>query len=177
MKRKVHRSASNLAHIADCLRVCLTHTHTQTNTVTLLHLSHRECEIQASTQSPNIVNRSLVRRRIHSRGFTATRYNWHPFSSTSCYISFSCPKRYFFLSLTLFPVCFVCFFSSPLQSVVRCLWHPKLNQIMVGTGNGLAKVYYDPVKSQRCSELQSPSSSIFFTTAQGEILAVCVCVF
>ncbi|XP_051764597.1 WD repeat-containing protein 70 [Ctenopharyngodon idella] len=34
-------------------------------------------------------------------------------------------------------------------SVVRCLWHPKLNQIMVGTGNGLAKVYYDPVKSQR----------------------------
>lgn len=35
------------------------------------------------------------------------------------------------------------------QSVVRCLWHPKLNQIMVGTGNGLAKVYYDPVKSQR----------------------------
>lgn len=38
--------------------------------------------------------------------------------------------------------------SSP-QSVVRCLWHPKLNQIMVGTGNGLAKVYYDPVKSQR----------------------------
>lgn len=37
----------------------------------------------------------------------------------------------------------------PLQSVVRCLWHPKLNQIMVGTGNGLAKVYYDPNKSQR----------------------------
>lgn len=35
------------------------------------------------------------------------------------------------------------------QSVVRSLWHPKLNQIMVGTGNGLAKVYYDPVKSQR----------------------------
>lgn len=35
------------------------------------------------------------------------------------------------------------------QSVVRSLWHPKLNQIMVGTGNGLAKVYYDPVKSHR----------------------------
>lgn len=33
--------------------------------------------------------------------------------------------------------------------MVRCLWHPKLNQIMVGTGNGLAKVYYDPNKSQR----------------------------
>ncbi|XP_016296071.1 WD repeat-containing protein 70-like [Sinocyclocheilus anshuiensis] len=35
------------------------------------------------------------------------------------------------------------------MSVVRCLCHPKLNQIMVGTGTGLAKVYYDPVKSQR----------------------------
>lgn len=40
---------------------------------------------------------------------------------------------------------FLCVF----QSVIRCLWHPKLNQIMVGTGNGLAKVYYDPVKSHR----------------------------
>ncbi|XP_068430214.1 WD repeat-containing protein 70 [Clinocottus analis] len=35
------------------------------------------------------------------------------------------------------------------SSVVRCLWHPKLNQIMVGTANGLAKVYYDPFKSHR----------------------------
>uniref|UniRef100_A0A673IA05 WD repeat-containing protein 70 n=1 Tax=Sinocyclocheilus rhinocerous TaxID=307959 RepID=A0A673IA05_9TELE len=34
-------------------------------------------------------------------------------------------------------------------SVVRCLWHPKLNQIMAGTGTGLAKVYYAQVKSQR----------------------------
>lgn len=40
-----------------------------------------------------------------------------------------------------------------LQSVVRCLWHPKLNQIMAGTGNGLAKVYYDPVKSHRYVQL------------------------
>ncbi|XP_008284694.1 WD repeat-containing protein 70 isoform X1 [Stegastes partitus] len=38
-------------------------------------------------------------------------------------------------------------------SVVRCLWHPKLNQIMVGTGNGLAKVYYDPFKSHRGAKL------------------------
>ncbi|CAJ1070589.1 WD repeat-containing protein 70 [Xyrichtys novacula] len=38
-------------------------------------------------------------------------------------------------------------------SVVRCLWHPKLNQIMAGTGNGLAKVYYDPVKSHRGAKL------------------------
>ncbi|XP_016110936.1 WD repeat-containing protein 70-like [Sinocyclocheilus grahami] len=35
------------------------------------------------------------------------------------------------------------------MSVVRCLWHPKVNQIMVGTGTGLAKVYYGPVKCQR----------------------------
>jgi hypothetical protein len=34
-------------------------------------------------------------------------------------------------------------------SVNHCLWHLKLNQIMVGTGNGLAKVYYNPNKSQR----------------------------
>ncbi|XP_029434454.1 WD repeat-containing protein 70 isoform X2 [Rhinatrema bivittatum] len=39
------------------------------------------------------------------------------------------------------------------SSVVRCLWHPKLNQIMVGTGNGLAKVYYDPNRSQRGAKL------------------------
>ncbi|XP_030625257.1 WD repeat-containing protein 70 [Chanos chanos] len=38
-------------------------------------------------------------------------------------------------------------------SVVRCLWHPKLNQIMVGTGDGQAKVYYDPVRSQRGAKL------------------------
>ncbi|KAM8829032.1 WD repeat-containing protein 70 isoform 2-T2 [Spinachia spinachia] len=38
-------------------------------------------------------------------------------------------------------------------SVVRCLWHPKLNQIMVGTSNGLAKVYYDPAKSHRGAKL------------------------
>ncbi|KAK5852079.1 hypothetical protein PBY51_023581 [Eleginops maclovinus] len=38
-------------------------------------------------------------------------------------------------------------------SVVRCLWHPKLNQIMVGTSSGLAKVYYDPVKSHRGAKL------------------------
>uniref|UniRef100_A0A4W5LQ20 WD repeat domain 70 n=1 Tax=Hucho hucho TaxID=62062 RepID=A0A4W5LQ20_9TELE len=38
--------------------------------------------------------------------------------------------------------------------VVRCLWHPKLNPIMVGTGIGLAKVYYDPVKSHRYTELR-----------------------
>ncbi|XP_077980953.1 WD repeat-containing protein 70-like [Glandiceps talaboti] len=33
------------------------------------------------------------------------------------------------------------------SSVVRCLWHPKLNQVMVGCGNGEVKVFYDPQKS------------------------------
>ena len=29
------------------------------------------------------------------------------------------------------------------------MWHPKLNQIFLTTGNGLVKAYYDPEKSQR----------------------------
>ena len=31
--------------------------------------------------------------------------------------------------------------------VIRALWHPKLNQLMVGGGDGLVRVYYDPEKS------------------------------
>ncbi|KAK3591263.1 hypothetical protein CHS0354_010628 [Potamilus streckersoni] len=34
-------------------------------------------------------------------------------------------------------------------SVVRCLWHPRLNQIVVGSGDGKAKLFYDPKKSHR----------------------------
>ncbi|XP_071438682.1 WD repeat-containing protein 70 [Hetaerina americana] len=33
--------------------------------------------------------------------------------------------------------------------VIRTLWHPKLDQIMVGTGDGIVKVFYDPGRSQR----------------------------
>nr|CAG4640718.1 EOG090X0364 [Eulimnadia texana] len=33
--------------------------------------------------------------------------------------------------------------------VVRCLWHPRLNQIVAGCGNGMVKLYYDPKRSQR----------------------------
>ena len=36
-----------------------------------------------------------------------------------------------------------------MQSVVRCIWHPKLNQIMVGCGDGRAKVFFSPTHSQR----------------------------
>ncbi|XP_076441485.1 LOW QUALITY PROTEIN: WD repeat-containing protein 70-like [Babylonia areolata] len=34
-------------------------------------------------------------------------------------------------------------------SVVRCLWHPKLNQMVLGCGDGQARLYYDPKKSHR----------------------------
>ncbi|XP_022317933.2 WD repeat-containing protein 70-like [Crassostrea virginica] len=34
-------------------------------------------------------------------------------------------------------------------SVVRCLWHPKLNQIVIGCGDGKARLFYDPDKSHR----------------------------
>ncbi|XP_078656710.1 WD repeat-containing protein 70-like isoform X1 [Branchiostoma floridae x Branchiostoma belcheri] len=33
--------------------------------------------------------------------------------------------------------------------VVRCLWHHRLNQIIVGCSNGKAKVFYDPNKSHK----------------------------
>lgn len=33
--------------------------------------------------------------------------------------------------------------------VIKCLWHPKLNQIFVGCGNGIVKAFYDPIKSLR----------------------------
>ncbi|XP_038048587.1 WD repeat-containing protein 70-like [Patiria miniata] len=37
--------------------------------------------------------------------------------------------------------------------VARCLWHPKLNQIIVGCSNGDAKIFYDPNKSHRGAKL------------------------
>lgn len=37
----------------------------------------------------------------------------------------------------------------PESSAIRCLWHPKLNQIVVGCGNGDAILYYDVKKSHR----------------------------
>lgn len=39
------------------------------------------------------------------------------------------------------------------QHVIRCLWHPKLNQMFVGCGDGAVKVYYDPEKSMRGAKL------------------------
>lgn len=37
--------------------------------------------------------------------------------------------------------------------VIRALWHPKLNQIMVGCGDGVVRVYYDPKKSVNGAKL------------------------
>lgn len=37
--------------------------------------------------------------------------------------------------------------------VIKTLWHPKLNQIFVGCGNGVVKAYYDHNKSLRGAKL------------------------
>jgi len=37
--------------------------------------------------------------------------------------------------------------------VIRAAWHPKLNQIMVGSGDGIVRVYYDPERSVRGAKL------------------------
>lgn len=37
--------------------------------------------------------------------------------------------------------------------VIKTLWHPKLNQIFVGCGNGIVKTYYDAKKSMRGAKL------------------------
>ncbi|XP_046851509.1 WD repeat-containing protein 70-like isoform X2 [Xenia sp. Carnegie-2017] len=40
-------------------------------------------------------------------------------------------------------------FSVADSSVVNCLWHPKINQLFIGCGNGEIKVFFDPQKSRR----------------------------
>ncbi|XP_047344434.1 gastrulation defective protein 1 homolog [Vespa velutina] len=37
--------------------------------------------------------------------------------------------------------------------VIKTLWHPKLNQLFVGCGNGIVKVYYDINRSMRGAKL------------------------
>jgi len=37
--------------------------------------------------------------------------------------------------------------------VIKAAWHPKLNQILVGSGDGVVRVYYDPTKSRRGAKL------------------------
>ena len=50
------------------------------------------------------------------------------------------------------------------QSVVRCLWHPKLNQMVLGCGDGRVHLYYDPKKSHR-----SVGSVVWLQLRQSEI--------
>ena len=38
-------------------------------------------------------------------------------------------------------------------SVIRSMWHPKLNQIIVSTSNGIVKTYYDDKLSERGAKL------------------------
>lgn len=37
--------------------------------------------------------------------------------------------------------------------IIRTRWHPRLNQIMVGSGDGVVRVYYDPIKSVNGAKL------------------------
>lgn len=39
------------------------------------------------------------------------------------------------------------------SSVVRCLWHPRLNQIVCGGADGAIKIFYDETRSQRGPKL------------------------
>ena len=36
---------------------------------------------------------------------------------------------------------------------IRTMWHPKLNQIVVGAGDGSVRVFYDPVRSHNGAKL------------------------
>jgi len=49
----------------------------------------------------------------------------------------------------------VCATAFYLQNVVCCLWHPKLNQIVVGCVDGKAKVFFSPKHSLRYTALNS----------------------
>nr|CAG4638327.1 EOG090X0364 [Cyclestheria hislopi] len=41
----------------------------------------------------------------------------------------------------------------PQNHVIRTVWHPKLNQILVGCGNGAIKLYFDAERSHRGAKL------------------------
>lgn len=54
--------------------------------------------------------------------------------------------------------------------VIKTLWHPKLNQIFVGCGNGVIKCYYDEKKSMRGAKLCV--SKTYRKKKQAEIMGV-----
>lgn len=63
-------------------------------------------------------------------------------------------------------------FNVSQSSVVRTIWHPKINQIFMSTGSGEIKAYFDPAKSQRgmtlCASKQSKrhNTEDFFVVKQ-----------
>lgn len=52
---------------------------------------------------------------------------------------------------------------------IKVVWHPKLNQIFVGTGNGLIKGYYDDRRSLRGATLCA--SKIHRKAQQSEVVS------
>jgi WD40 repeat protein len=58
------------------------------------------------------------------------------------------------------------------SSVIRTLWHPKLNQIFLTTGNGLVKCFYDTEKSHRgitlCAmkQIKRKQTDAYFSSSQ-----------
>ncbi|XP_075226341.1 gastrulation defective protein 1 homolog [Lycorma delicatula] len=53
--------------------------------------------------------------------------------------------------------------------VIRTLWHPRLQQIFVGCGNGIVKIYYDDKRSMRGAKLCASKTRT--KTKQVEVVA------
>ena len=47
----------------------------------------------------------------------------------------------------------VCEMEIGKSHAIRALWHPKLNQMMVGSGDGVVRMYYDPQRSLNGAKL------------------------
>ncbi len=58
------------------------------------------------------------------------------------------------------------------KSVIRTLWHPKINQLFLTSGNGEVKVFYDNEKSQRgivdcvLKQTKRKAGDAYFATSQ-----------
>ena len=47
----------------------------------------------------------------------------------------------------------VCEMEIGKSHAIRALWHPKLNQMIVGSGDGVVRMYYDPERSLNGAKL------------------------
>lgn len=72
--------------------------------------------------------------------------------------------------------CYIYILTILMQSVVRCVWHPKLNQIMVGCGDGKARIFFSPTHSQRFERRVkregAKDEGIFFVLCRGAKMCV-----